>query len=77
MKGSKLFQKITINSLKNQFNCYFISNLRKVIKKLFISHAVIILFVIGTNMSSNEEQGQVCNTPTETNNSAMIETGKW
>ena len=46
-------------------------------KQLFLKHAIIILFVIVTDMSSNEENGEENNTPTETNTSAVIDTGNW
>ena len=41
-------------------------------KQLFIKHAIIILSVIVTDMSSNGEEN---NTPTESNTSAVIDTG--
>ena len=45
------------------------------IKQLFTRHAVIILFVIVTDMGSNEENSEAHNTPTETNTSTVIDTG--
>ena len=45
------------------------------IKQLFIRHAVIILFVIVTDMGSNEENSEAYNMPTETNTSTVIDTG--
>ena len=41
------------------------------------SHAIIILSVIVTDMSSNEENGEENNRATETNTSAVIDTGNW
>ena len=72
---------ILLLKIKQNFSSFIlplndpIINLRKMIKQLFIRHAVIILFVIVTDMGSNEENSEAHNTPTETNTSAVINTG--